>query len=1102
MEATVSDGDKKHQSRSFLKRPISYIPVIGLVLALVVGYFSGFNPLNNAHAAGIQTLPGIKTKLTQSSKLGSTVDANTPVKITIGLRMHNQADLQQYVNNISNTKNKTARSLTKAQLIETYSPYPAEQQAVINYMNQYGFKTTETFDHRLVIGFSGTIGQAESAFNVSENYYTTKDGHKFYASTTEPGVPSAIAPYITTIQGLDNVTHFTHTPITPVQPGGKSPQAVSNATVSCPANGQNNAYPTYYAPSQITNGYNLSNVQQTYKGNGQMIGLVEFADYLPSDAAAYASCYGGKTVPISRIAADGMGSTPYDSGMSEAELDIELALSTAPQLANINVYEAQNTSQGNLLMWGKIISDAVPVVSTSWSSCEPNTTPSDVQQENSLFMIAAAQGQSILASAGDNGSTDCLGANNDTSLQVGDPASQPYVTAVGGTTLHTNSTGGYGSENVWNNTQGLPSAQQQQAAGGGGISQLWPMPDYQQGIVNGSSSGTPCNATSGYCREVPDVSFNADPDSGYPIYTYNCTSASCTGPAWYIYGGTSTSAPMYASLVALANQYSLSKGYYNIGFLNPLLYSLHTRTPGDFHDITTGNNNIVSGTQYSATSGYDLATGLGSPANGNLFTDLANLADSQTGQRQTPAATKWYFAEGNVGNGFQEFLSILNPNITQAANVKVTYLFPNGRAPIVKMHTVTASTRGTVSLMSDLNYPDTGTAQTSVSTIVESVANSNGVAVPIIAERPMYFNFANRVYSGTDVFGANAANQTNFYFPAGDTRLNSTQNYNTFITLLNPNSTTANITATYYANGSVVGTQTMALGSMARGTLTPPGHQQMAMKVTSSIGIVAERPMYFKDTVANQVGPISGAGTTIGATGMGKDWLFAVGNTQQSNYQEYLVLANFTGSDTTAQVQLEYTNGQVQSVSVQVKAYSQLYFDVNSYRAQFRPGTDGVAAAVHDDDGAIVAESLVYFNYNSTNNQSPTTISGILDTIGQPSATGYASYSFAEGYTAGYNTEYLTLLNQSSNKVHVVVTLYADNTIIQKTVELTPLQITSLNVNSIIVPIAKAYPAGGANNVSITVQALDGTVVAERVYYFLSDNIKHGGTSMFGYTNS
>ncbi|MHB1891566.1 MAG: hypothetical protein ACYCUF_11895, partial [Acidimicrobiales bacterium] len=179
-------------------------------------------------------------------------------------------------------------------------------------------------------------------------------------------------------------------------------------------------------------------------------------------------------------------------------------------------------------------------------------------------------------------------------LAVDDPASQPFVTAVGGTSL--TSLGPPPVQSAWNN--GVASGG---GAGGGGISSIWQMPSWQKGtgVVNQYSSGSPCGAPSGsYCREVPDVSASADPNHGDVIYYQG---------AWQVIGGTSEAAPLWAALVAVANEGCSS----STGFANPALYA-HA---SDLQGVTMGNNDYTgtNGGLYPATAGYNLATGLGTP---------------------------------------------------------------------------------------------------------------------------------------------------------------------------------------------------------------------------------------------------------------------------------------------------------------------------------------------------------------------------------------------------------------------------------------------------------------------------------------------------------
>ena len=160
--------------------------------------------------------------------------------------------------------------------------------------------------------------------------------------------------------------------------------------------------------------------------------------------------------------------------------------------------------------------------------------------------------------------------------------------------------------------------------------------------------------------------------------------------------GTSAGAPMWAGMIALANQKSLHDGNFNLGFLNPLLYQVgqnnsSTSYSNDFHDVQLGNNYTTGdgNNEYQATPHYDMVTGLGSYNALLLATDLELLAKNQTNGRLSPASNTWYFAEGSVGGSFSEFITLLNPSPTQAATVNITYLFQNKPAVTVQ-HIVNA----------------------------------------------------------------------------------------------------------------------------------------------------------------------------------------------------------------------------------------------------------------------------------------------------------------------------------------------------------------------------------------------------------------------------
>jgi peptidoglycan/xylan/chitin deacetylase (PgdA/CDA1 family) len=442
---------------------------------------------------------------------------------------------------------------------------------------------------------------------------------------------------------------------------------------------------------------------------------------------------------------------------------------------------------------------------------------------------------------------------------------------------------------------------------------------------------------------------------------------------------------------------------------------------------------------------------------------------------QDAASPVWYFAEGSVGGSFLEYLTLFNPG-SSTATVTVTYLF-TGQSPKTFTHTINPSSRATINVNNELGIAPSAKQQ-SISVILSST-------VPIVAERPLYFTY-NGVASGTDVVGATNANSTIYYFAEGS----SSSGYLTFVSILNPSKTnTAHVRIRYYGNGGLLGYQDVNIGPMRRGTGSPASvgiHQQVAIELTSDIGIVAERPMYFTANIPSAGGTTTGAASVVGTTGPGKDWLFAEGYTGL-NFQEYLVLANFTYSSATANVKLLYTNGTSQTVSVTIPSLSFYNFDVNYAFSHPQPGskpTLSVSAEVTSSTPSIVAERVMYFHF------APKNISGGTDVIGEAGPASHSLYNFAEGYATSNFTEFLTLLNPNSATETVTINIYASGLL--KTITQTVLAQSraTVNINSLV-------PSG--TSLSLSVQSQSGTIVAERPMYFIMDN-SQGGTDVIGFT--
>jgi kumamolisin len=289
----------------------------------------------------------------------------------------------------------------------------------------------------------------------------------------------------------------------------------------------------------------------------------------------------------------------------EAELDMEVAAAIAPGATQM-IYITHNTPVGVIDAYSRMVSDNLArVISSSWGLCEDLAGSATIASLNTILQQAAVQGQAVFAAAGDDGAYGC----GDRTLEVDSPADNPYVVGVGGTTLHMAADGSYVGESAWSCsvcTMYGPEG----AGGGGGVSAIFPRPAYQTGPGRFYEN-----------RTVPDVSADADPTTGYSIY---CTVliANCSYSGWRILGGTSAATPLWAGLATDINQYLAGLGKPGLGSANEVLYRLFN-TPQPFpayHDVTAGNNLF-----YPAGSGYDAATGIGTPNAWNLARDLARM---------------------------------------------------------------------------------------------------------------------------------------------------------------------------------------------------------------------------------------------------------------------------------------------------------------------------------------------------------------------------------------------------------------------------------------------------------------------------------------------
>ncbi len=547
------------------------------------------------------TLDGQFAPLVQQAHLLQAADGNQQLNLSIGLQLRSQADLDSLLQAMYDPQSTQFHQyLTPGEFNQLFAPTSDQVQQVVAFLQSQGLTITSVAPNNLLIDASGSVAQVQKAFAIRINIYQSGN-RTFYANATAPSIPGSISQLITSISGLDDSVQY-H----PLYQRAPTYPPVSH--LAGPSSG--------YGPKDLAGAYDILPLQSAGTlGDNQTVALFELDGYQSSDVTQYFQNYNLGSPVITNVLVDGFSGSA-GQGAIEDELDIEVVAAIAPH-ANQIVYEGPNTTQGLNDTYNKIVTDnKAQVVSTSWGLCETSSGTSELQTLDTIFKQGALQGISFFAASGDSGAYDC----NDTNLAVDSPASDPYVTAVGGTNLQLNA-GAYGSESVWSNPNSTTHGPKG-AGGGGGLSNTFKQPSWQTGpgVQNAYSNGF---------REVPDVTANADPATGYAVYC-TVTNAGCPSTGWISVGGTSASAPLWAGSTALVNQYLQAQQKKVIGSANPALYALfnaHPQFPA-FHDVTTGNN-----LYYPAVTGYDLASGIGSADVYNMARDFVSLS---TGGTPTP----------------------------------------------------------------------------------------------------------------------------------------------------------------------------------------------------------------------------------------------------------------------------------------------------------------------------------------------------------------------------------------------------------------------------------------------------------------------------------
>jgi kumamolisin len=503
-------------------------------------------------------LPGSARKMPAGTNAGNALP-NEVIEVTVTLRR--KAPIGNYVKALSAGKRKP---LSRELFNRRFGASANDVRLIREFAQYHNLTVLEVSLPKRLVVLKGTVQQFNEAFGVYLANFTAETGGSYRGRSGVIRIPESLKDIITGVFGLDNrpqarpMFRVLHKEGHIIRPEA--------ATVS-------------YDPDAVAKVYQYP---QDADGTGQCIALIELGGgYRHDDMQNYFQKLGLPLPVITAQSVDGAHNSPStpDTADGEVALDIEVAGAVAPG-ATIVVYFAPNTDKGFLDAIQAAIHDEEnkpAVISISWGAAESQWTDQALDNFNEAFMSAAALGISITAAAGDNGSSD---RQNDGKAHVDFPAGSPYVLACGGTRLLNN------SETVWNDQDGW--------ATGGGISDVFPVPDYQKKISLPAS----VNAKQHKGRGVPDVAANADSETGYNVLVDG---------QWAVIGGTSAVAPLIAGLLARVNQ----KLKRNAGFIHPKIYAAKSGTA--FKDITQGNNITATVGGYTASPGWDACTGLGVP---------------------------------------------------------------------------------------------------------------------------------------------------------------------------------------------------------------------------------------------------------------------------------------------------------------------------------------------------------------------------------------------------------------------------------------------------------------------------------------------------------
>jgi subtilase family serine protease len=634
------------------------------------------------------------------------------------------------------------RWLTPEEFGERFGLSDSDIATIAQWLESKGFTIESVSPTRTSIRFAGTVAQIEDAFTTEMHRYQI-NGESHMANATPVSIPAALAPVIL---GVRNLSDFRPSPKHLRRTLGSNISTHFTSSIS----GSH-----YLAPDDVATIYDVKPLYQTgYDGTGQKIAVVGQTRISTTDINAFRAASGLSAKDPVLVLVPNSGSPADNSSIDEEESDLDLEWAGGIA-SNATIYFVYTGSNQNYTVFDSlqyaIENDIAPIISISYGGCEAAFTASDVVTVEAWLQQATAQGQTIVAAAGDTGAAACdyssgpfLVRSATHGLAVDFPASSPLVTSVGGAEFdegsgsywNTNNNGNNGSaisyipEQVWNESSTSIANGGGLAASGGGKSSIFPKPSWQ------NATGVPADGA----RDVPDISLAA---AGFHDGYLFCTQGSCTNGFrnsqnyLTVGGGTSFGAPVFAAILALIDEKLGGAGQGNI---NPTLYVTASSTSNAFHDITNGNNQVpcTAGSRdcgssgyigFTASAGYDLASGLGT-------VDAFNLAVAFSGGPSPSLAAT------------STTVSASPPSVPVGGSVSLTA-------------TIRSSTSGTI----------TGTITFAVGGVtIGSAAVSGGVASVVVT-----VSSGNGLSAGTHTVTATYSGDSNYAASAGTAQITVTQ---------------------------------------------------------------------------------------------------------------------------------------------------------------------------------------------------------------------------------------------------------------------------------------------------------------------------------------